>query len=102
MREKEGSAKGLKHRERREWARCSAGNAPGVAGLGGEVTARWRAGEVRGRVASRFCASACPLGKTFLTGGAETTATQREETKRDDVASPEASDRDRMATIQGG
>ena len=102
MREKEGSAKGLKHRERWEWARCSAGNAPGVAGLGGEVTATQSVEEILGRVESTPCASANGRKKMALTGGAEAAATQREEKKRGDVASPEPTDRDRMATIQGG
>ena len=54
---------------------------------------------IRGRVEPKLCASACPRRETVLTDGAEAAATQREEKKRDDVASPEPSDHDRMATI---
>ena len=41
-----------------------------------DATARWRAEEIRGRVASMLCASVCPLKKTSPTGGTEAAATQ--------------------------
>ena len=60
---------------------------------------RDRAEVIRGRVARKPCASACPLEMTTLTGGAEATATQGAGEKRGDVAHCTPFDRDLTAEI---
>ena len=56
----------------------------------------------RGRVAQEPCASACPLGKTDLTGGTEAAVTQDEEKKRGDVAQRDPFDQYLTAEVKRG
>ena len=61
-----------------------------------------RAGEILGRVASKLCASSCPLEKTVPTGGTEAAATQSSGKDQGDVVHCEPEDLNRTAKTRRG
>ena len=66
--------------------RCTERNAPEWLAWAVDMTGMQGVEEIRGRVAQKLCASACPLGKTVLTSGTEAAVTQGAGEKQGDVA----------------
>ena len=93
---------GVKGKGQREWVRCTARNAPEWLTSAVDKTRLRRAGEILGRVASKLCASSCPLEKTVPTGGTEAAATQSSGKDQGDVVHCEPEDLDRTAKTRRG